>query len=127
MNAWSVDDAKQLYSLPFWSEGYFDVDAAGRVCAQPLGPEGPRLPIPELIEQATRDGLNLLVFLIVVAVLPMILAFAMHQQRVTAATLKHRANIDPLTGLANRNAFEEMVQAALANPSAHIVGPWPPA
>ena len=68
--------------------------------------------------QATRDGLNLLVFLIVVAVLPMILAFAMHQQRVTAATLKHRANIDPLTGLANRNAFEEMVQAALANPSA---------
>ena len=68
--------------------------------------------------QETRDGLNLLAFLIVVAVLPMILAFAMHQQRVTAATLKQRANIDPLTGLANRNAFEEMVRTALANPSA---------
>ena len=68
--------------------------------------------------QATRDGLNLMAFLIVVAVLPMILSFAMHQQRIAAATLKHRANIDPLTGLANRNAFEEMVQAALANPSA---------
>ncbi|MBW8366440.1 MAG: EAL domain-containing protein [Arenimonas sp.] len=71
-------------------------------------------PAPE----ATRDGLNLLAFLIVVAVLPMILAFAMHQQRVTAATLRHRANIDPLTGLANRNAFEERVRADLANPSA---------
>ena len=68
--------------------------------------------------QAPRDGLNLLAFLIVVAVLPMILAFAMHQQRVTAATLKHRANIDPLTGLANRNAFEERVRAELANPAA---------
>ena len=71
-------------------------------------------PAPE----APRDGLNLLAFLIVVAVLPMILAFAMHQQRVTAATLKHRANIDPLTGLANRNAFEERVRADLAKPSA---------
>ena len=68
--------------------------------------------------QDTRDGLNLLVFLIVVATLPMILAFAMHQQRVTAGILKQRANIDPLTGLANRNAFEEQVRTALANPAA---------
>ena len=59
MNAWTVDDAKQLYSLPFWSEGYFDVDNRGRICAQPLGPEGPRLPIPELIERACVDGVKL--------------------------------------------------------------------
>lgn len=59
MNAWSVDDAKQLYSLPHWSEGYFDVDANGYVCALPLGPEGPSLPLPALIEQAARDGLKL--------------------------------------------------------------------
>ena len=59
MSAWSVEHAKQLYSMPFWSEGYFDIDAAGRVCAQPLGPEGPRLPIPELIEQAARGGVKL--------------------------------------------------------------------
>lgn len=65
----------------------------------------------------TRDGLNLLAFLIVVATLPMILVLAMHQQRLAAATLKHRANTDPLTGLANRNAFEEQVGAALANPA----------
>ncbi len=70
MSAWSVDDAKQLYSLPFWSEGYFDVDAAGRVCAQPLGPEGPRLPIPELLEQATRDGLKLPLLLRFADILP---------------------------------------------------------
>ncbi|HWR96464.1 MAG TPA: biosynthetic arginine decarboxylase [Arenimonas sp.] len=59
MSAWSVEHAKQLYSMPYWSEGYFDIDAAGRVCAQPLGPEGPRLPIPELIEQAARGGVKL--------------------------------------------------------------------
>jgi len=70
MNAWSVDDAKQLYSLPFWSEGYFDVDNRGRVCAQPLGPEGPRLPIPELIERACADGVKLPLLLRFADILP---------------------------------------------------------
>lgn len=59
MSAWSVEHAKQLYSLPYWSEGYFDVDAKGRVCAQPQGENGPSLPLPELIEQACADGLKL--------------------------------------------------------------------
>ncbi len=59
MSAWSVEHAKQLYSMPFWSEGYFDIDAAGRICVQPQGPEGPSLPLPELIEQAARDGVKL--------------------------------------------------------------------
>ena len=67
---------------------------------------------------APRDGVNLLAFLIVVSALPMMLAFAMHQQRVTAETLTQRASIDPLTGLLNRNAFEEKVRKALADPAA---------
>jgi diguanylate cyclase (GGDEF)-like protein len=61
----------------------------------------------------TRDGLNLLAFLIVVSALPMMLAFAMHQQRVTAERLTQRATVDPLTGLLNRNAFEDQVRKEL--------------
>ena len=59
MSAWSIEHAKQLYSLPYWSEGYFDVDAKGRVCAQPQGPNGPSWPLPDLIEQACADGVKL--------------------------------------------------------------------
>ncbi len=59
MSAWSVEHAKQLYSLPYWSEGYFDVDAKGRVCAKPQGEHGPSLPLPELIAQACADGVKL--------------------------------------------------------------------
>lgn len=67
---------------------------------------------------APLDGIYLLVFLIEVAALPMILAFAMHQQRVSANVLKLRANVDPLTSLHNRNAFEEKVRPEIAGGSA---------
>ena len=31
MSDWSLDQARKTYSIPHWAEGYFDVDAAGRV------------------------------------------------------------------------------------------------
>lgn len=64
------------------------------------------------------DVVNLLSFLSVLAVIPMILAIAVHQHRITALRLIQRATIDPLTGLANRNAFEEQVRAELSDPAA---------
>ena len=59
MSVWTVDDARQLYSMPYWSEGYFDINSNGQVCAQPRGADGPSLPLPELIAQAVQDGLKL--------------------------------------------------------------------
>ena len=70
MSAWTVEHAKQLYSLPFWSEGYFDVDAQGRVCAQPNGPDGPRLPLPEIIAKASQNGVKLPLLLRFADILP---------------------------------------------------------
>ncbi len=64
------------------------------------------------------DGLNLLAFLVVISILPTILAVSVHQHRAAVNTLRQRANTDPLTGLANRNAFEEQVRAALGQASA---------
>ena len=31
MTAWSLDHARKTYSIPHWAEGYFDVDAQGRI------------------------------------------------------------------------------------------------
>ena len=33
MTAWSTDHARKTYSIPHWSEGYYDVDDAGRGAA----------------------------------------------------------------------------------------------
>ena len=59
MPAWSLDRARHTYSIPYWSDGYFDVDAHGRMCALPRGAGGPVLAIPEILEQATEAGLKL--------------------------------------------------------------------
>ena len=59
MPAWSLDRARHTYSIPYWSDGYFDVDAQGRMCALPRGAGGPVLAIPEILEQATEAGLKL--------------------------------------------------------------------
>ena len=59
MPAWSLDRARHTYSIPYWSDGYFDVDAHGRMCALPHGAGGPVLAIPEILEQATQAGLKL--------------------------------------------------------------------
>src|SRR6478736_3701206 len=59
MPAWSLDRARHTYSIPYWSDGYFDVDARGRMVALPRGAGGPALAIPDVLEQATRAGLKL--------------------------------------------------------------------
>jgi len=59
MNDWTIDDARRTYSVPYWGEGYFDIDAQGRVLAQPHGPDGAKLALPELVDKALADGLKL--------------------------------------------------------------------
>ncbi len=59
MPAWSLDRARHTYSIPYWSDGYFDVDAAGRMCALPRGAGGPVLPLPDILAEATAQGLKL--------------------------------------------------------------------
>ncbi|GIX36735.1 MAG: biosynthetic arginine decarboxylase [Lysobacteraceae bacterium] len=59
MSDWSVDRARQTYSVPYWSEGYFDIDTRGRVVAQPRGPGGPVIVLDEVVAAARAQGLRL--------------------------------------------------------------------
>lgn len=65
----------------------------------------------------TLDAMILLGYLCVLAILPIILALAVHERRLATQTLLRRASIDHLTGLPNRSAFELNVQQALHDPS----------
>ncbi|MDQ3057201.1 MAG: arginine decarboxylase, partial [Pseudomonadota bacterium] len=56
---WSIDHARKTYSIPHWSEGYFDVDAAGRIVVAPKGAQGPSIALPEVVDAARANGAKL--------------------------------------------------------------------
>ena len=59
MTDWSPDQARKAYSIPHWSEGYFDVDDAGRVVVRPRRADGPAIPLPDAVDAARADGAKL--------------------------------------------------------------------
>jgi arginine decarboxylase len=56
---WSVQRARRTYSVPYWGEGYFDIDARGRAVALPRGAGGPVIVIDEVVDAAREQGLRL--------------------------------------------------------------------
>ena len=59
MTTWNLDAARKTYSIPHWSEGYFDVDETGRVVVSPLGVGGPRIALAEAVNRALEGGAHL--------------------------------------------------------------------
>ena len=59
MSDWSIDQARKTYSIPYWGEGYFDVDTAGQVVVRPLGAAGPAIALPEVVDEARARGARL--------------------------------------------------------------------
>ena len=40
MSDWSIEKARQTYSIAHWGEGYFDIDAQGRIVVRPQREKG---------------------------------------------------------------------------------------
>ncbi|RPE74707.1 arginine decarboxylase [Vulcaniibacterium tengchongense] len=59
MPDWSLDQARKTYSIPHWSEGYYDVDAAGRIVVRPRGAGGPAVALAEVVDRARAQGAKL--------------------------------------------------------------------
>jgi arginine decarboxylase len=57
--AWTVDDARELYSIARWGEGYFDVDGDGRMLVRPRGANGIGIALQDIVAQAQAQGLRL--------------------------------------------------------------------
>ena len=57
MADWSIDRARRTYSVPHWSDGYFDIDAQGRAVARPQAERGPGIVIDEVVAAARAPRL----------------------------------------------------------------------
>lgn len=62
MEGWSVAKSAELYSVPGWGEGYFDVNAAGEIVARPDRTNG-GTSIYGLVRQLVERGINVPVLL----------------------------------------------------------------
>lgn len=56
---WNIDDARALYSVPHWSDGYVDVGDDGRALMRPRGDEGPAIALDDAVARARELGLRL--------------------------------------------------------------------
>ncbi len=59
MTAWSTDLARKTYSIPHWSEGYFDVGDDGRIVVSPRGAQGPSIALADAVDAARANGAQL--------------------------------------------------------------------
>src|SRR6478736_485387 len=58
MTAWSLDQARKTYSMPHWSEGYFDIDGGGRVVVRRRA-DGPAIALADVVDAARANGAKL--------------------------------------------------------------------
>ena len=60
MSAWSIQQARDTYHIAQWSEGYFDINATGKVVAYPKGLQSnhPGIDLIELVKTFKEKGLS---------------------------------------------------------------------
>ena len=59
MAHWSLDDARRMYSVAHWSDGYVGIDARGRAAMRPRGEDGPAIALDEAVARAKELGARL--------------------------------------------------------------------
>ncbi|MBI2381770.1 MAG: biosynthetic arginine decarboxylase [Gammaproteobacteria bacterium] len=60
MSKWSIDDAREIYNIAHWSDGYFDIDDAGELMAKP-DPDRPHFTVnlPKIVAEMEARGMPL--------------------------------------------------------------------
>src|SRR5437763_848408 len=56
--SWSIQHARNMYSIHRWGAKYFDINEAGRVVAKPLQDAGAPVDLTDVIEEAKARGLK---------------------------------------------------------------------
>lgn len=55
---WTIEQSRQLYNLPGWSDGYIDINAHGHLVVKPGGSAGTEVDLRILADEIRRSGLN---------------------------------------------------------------------
>ncbi|HTV85061.1 MAG TPA: arginine decarboxylase [Dyella sp.] len=58
-HSWNADAARHTYAVPYWGDGYVDVNDAGDIVMRPRGAKGPAFSLPQIVDRARDEGLRL--------------------------------------------------------------------
>lgn len=59
MEDWSLQQAREMYHITHWSEGFFDIGSSGSVCAKPFGADSNiSIDLFELAQELCESGFN---------------------------------------------------------------------
>lgn len=61
--AWTIEDSAELYGIPFWGKGLFDVNKAGHLVMTPAGPGKGNVDLHNVVTELTERGVELPVLL----------------------------------------------------------------
>lgn len=53
---WSIQDARQLYQIDLWGQGYYDIAKEGGIIASPKGPDGSKIKLSDIVDEIRRRG-----------------------------------------------------------------------
>jgi arginine decarboxylase len=59
LRAWTVRDATELYQLSAWGGDAYSISDRGELIVQPMGKNGPKFSLPELVEDLRNRGIEL--------------------------------------------------------------------
>ncbi len=60
---WNIEQARASYNIAHWGEGYYDIDAQGRLCVFPQRDGNNGIDLNQVIDRVHQDGLSLPVLL----------------------------------------------------------------
>jgi len=63
LRAWTVRDSAELYQLAAWGGDSYAINERGELVVQPMGRNGPKFSLPELVEDLRSRGIELPVLL----------------------------------------------------------------
>ena len=63
LRAWTTRDSVELYQLGAWGGDSYAINDRGELVVQPMGKNGPKFSLPELVEDLRSRGIELPVLL----------------------------------------------------------------
>lgn len=63
LRAWTIRDSAELYQISAWGGGWFGINDRGELMVQPLGPNGPKFSLPEVVEDLRNRDIELPILL----------------------------------------------------------------